>query len=248
LGIPVLVGIIISLAGLPFYRQITSGCNLMPKPFNDSNEVYFLEVIPILLTILLSISLQALVYLNVRKQVRASWRWSFGTSTNSFSLSSTDRLAKNDTSGEKAPEVEHRDSVQTNTMGVLTSTNVEAAVFWQAAFYVFVLLISWPMVVASILFARYTVDIFAFWAVFVYLAPIQGFLNCMVYIRPRVMKWRPRRCLEKRRKQQECHKARKKEVEENLELDTAWRRRLKRRRLVMRTFRKQQLLAVPLTK
>jgi len=208
----------------------------MPKPFNDSNEVYFLAVVPILLTIFLSISFQVMVYLKVRKQVRASWKWSFGISTNSaFSMSSVRSLGKKGNSKGNSEEIEvpnvqrkqnrtdRHQSGHGKSKGILTSTNVEAAVFWQAAFYVFVLMISWPMVVATILFARWTIDMFAFWAVFVFVAPVQGFLNCMVYIRPRVMEWRRQRRLQRRRRrrQEEDGMARKEEFAEHLESGNA---------------------------
>lgn len=49
---------------------------------------------------------------------------------------------------------------------------------------------------------------FAFWAAVAFIGPLQGFLNCLVFIRPRLMKWRRERQKkrEKKRKEEQRHK------------------------------------------
>ena len=48
---------------------------------------------------------------------------------------------------------------------------------------------------------------FAFWAAFAFIGPLQGFLNCLVFVRPRLMKWRRERykARAKLRKQEQRH-------------------------------------------
>jgi len=103
---------------------------------------------------------------------------------------------------EQAPKPRRKG--RSSTKSILTSTNAEAAVFWQAFFYLLIMLLTWPLLIAGILTAGN--DMFAFWATFFFFAPIQGFLKFLLYVRPRVMKWRRER--KKLRKQAEKEKLR----------------------------------------
>lgn len=49
---------------------------------------------------------------------------------------------------------------------------------------------------------------YAFWAALAFIGPLQGFLNCLVFVRPRLMKWRRERkkARAKQKKQEERHK------------------------------------------
>lgn len=64
--------------------------------------------------------------------------------------------------------------------------SLENEVLWQCVFYVCSFLISWPILIAAKTNAEYTS--FPFWAVVVTLTPIQGLNNCVVYVRPRLLR------------------------------------------------------------
>ena len=78
---------------------------------------------------------------------------------------------------------------------------LERTVFYQSIFYVMSFLISWP-----ILFAMYlaSVDVdgpYGLTATIAFVAPLQGFNNFLVYIRPKINQWRRERQKLKEKKQ-----------------------------------------------
>ena len=101
-----------------------------------------------------------------------------------------------------------RQQAKKGKKAILLSTNAEAAVFWQSAFYLLGYYICWPILIVAILNAES--QSLNFWAVLSFIAPLQGFLNCLVFVRPRIMKWR--RGQFKARKEREMKEARRREV------------------------------------
>merc|ERR1712232_314454 len=61
---------------------------------------------------------------------------------------------------------------------------------------------------------------FAFWMVLAILGPLQGFFNCLVYIRPRVAKWYRAKTLEKERKRKRLLKQQQTKVSQTVIMDT----------------------------
>ena len=79
------------------------------------------------------------------------------------------------------------------SMGVGTSNTLETQVFYQSFWYIMSFLVSWP-----ILFAMYlaSVDVGGPYGVTItiaFVAPLQGFSNFLVYIRPKVNQWKKER-------------------------------------------------------
>ncbi|CAB9503324.1 expressed unknown protein [Seminavis robusta] len=78
------------------------------------------------------------------------------------------------------------------TMGVSKASKLEQAVFWQCLFYVMAFYITWP-----ILFSVYLaslddkVRIFGLSMLVAFVAPLQGFNNFLVYIRPKLAQRAP---------------------------------------------------------
>jgi hypothetical protein len=73
------------------------------------------------------------------------------------------------------------------SFGVSKASKLEQAVFWQCSLYALAFYISWP-----ILFSVYLASIDVHGPLYLtlavaFLAPIQGFTNCLVYIRPKLM-------------------------------------------------------------
>lgn len=86
------------------------------------------------------------------------------------------------------------------SFGVGSSNSLETRVFYQSLWYVLSFLVSWP-----ILFAMYIASVdekkesFPLTITLAFLAPLQGFNNCLVYLRPKYNAWLKKR--EKKRKQ-----------------------------------------------
>jgi len=67
-------------------------------------------------------------------------------------------------------------------------------VFWQSVFYLGALYVCWPILLYSFSIKHYSKKYYVFHVVFFVCAPLQGFLNALVYFRPRFIRyWRDRR-------------------------------------------------------
>ena len=69
-----------------------------------------------------------------------------------------------------------------------TVPRVDHDVFWQAVFYLGALYVCWPILLYSFSIAQWDEKYYAFHVVFFICSPLQGFLNAMVYFRPKVVK------------------------------------------------------------
>lgn len=152
-GVPLIIGFGLALGGIPIYGPSEYGCHIT---FWDQ-PIYIVCIffaIPIGLSIILITAGMLSVYIKVRRQTRASNRYS------------------------------------------LTSTiNLERKVFWQCLSYGLAFYITWPIQYTVYLGdLDYRADKFGFTLVVAFVAPLQGFNNFLVYIRPR---WQ--RYLEKRK-------------------------------------------------
>lgn len=65
--------------------------------------------------------------------------------------------------------------------------NLERDVFHQCVFYLLSFYISWPILIVGNTIGDYRG--FGFWVVMVMVTPLQGFSNCMVYLRPRFLRY-----------------------------------------------------------
>ena len=191
LGIPLLCAFTLAFAGIPYYAPAWVGCYIVPYPYNDSQEMMGFAVFPILLTSIISTSCQIRVYLKVRSQVRTSLKWKFSKGLSKLRLNGSQ--AKFGSKGNIAAKgrKEEKKEKGRNSFAILLSTNAESAVFWQSFFYLAAYYTCWPILVVGILHP--TNPNFSFWAALAFIGPLQGFLNCLVFVRPRIMKWRRER-------------------------------------------------------
>ena len=60
--------------------------------------------------------------------------------------------------------------------------------FWQAVFYLVAVYFCWPILLGSFTIKHFDEKHYPFYVVFFICAPLQGFLNALVYFRPRVVK------------------------------------------------------------
>jgi hypothetical protein len=64
--------------------------------------------------------------------------------------------------------------------------DLEKEVFWQSVFYLSAFWISWPILIVSNV--KSDNGVYPFWVAVMLLAPIQGFSNFLVYVRPRILR------------------------------------------------------------
>jgi hypothetical protein len=74
------------------------------------------------------------------------------------------------------------------SLGVGKASKLEQAVFWQCFYYVLAFYISWPILFAVYLFSIDVTGPFGLALTVAFVAPLQGFNNFLVYIRPKLMK------------------------------------------------------------
>ena len=81
---------------------------------------------------------------------------------------------------------------QTSVRATLTpAQKMERAVFWQAVFYVCAFFVSWPVYVVGQL--NGDGQSYGLWIAIAVLTPLQGFMNSLVYFRPRYVQYRARK-------------------------------------------------------
>jgi len=83
-GCPLVVGVGLAFAGIPFYHWYVYGCHLLPPPFGELWTVMVFSVIPLGFSVLSITVSMFIVYLTVRRNARASRKWSFGVGKNSL--------------------------------------------------------------------------------------------------------------------------------------------------------------------
>jgi len=150
-GIPLIVGIVLAVAGIPFYQWYVYGCHLLPPPHGELWIVLVFAVIPLGFSVSCITVSMLVVYLTVRRNARASRKWSFGVG----------------------------------------KTSLEAKVFWQALLYTLSFYITWPIFFSVYIASTdykmgYDKGRYALPAIVSFVAPLQGFTNFLVYIRPRL--------------------------------------------------------------
>jgi hypothetical protein len=147
-----------SLFSLDLQANLFFVYHVTAVPVAENSRVIVSLVVPVApiagSIVLLTVNM-ILVYLKVRAQAAASNRWRFDshTSTNS-SLSAT-----------PAP----------------STSKMERAVFWQSLFYLAAFYLTWPLSMTAYLDQSKLDHLFRYWLALVTIAPVQGFLNAIVY-------------------------------------------------------------------
>jgi hypothetical protein len=200
LHVPALVvGFALAFAGIPLYERLQFGCYIMPPPrAEDPRNLFIFTVVPICTAIVIATVNMVLVYWAVRKQMIIARKWQFGwdarqkqqqisaaSSTRnedasfSFACRSSDFSVRrnSDVSGESFQPRRRQTAIQ----------KMERQTFWQALFYLGAFYVTWPILLVAN-FCRPAQRSYGFMLVVVIMGPLQGFLNFLVYARPRILK------------------------------------------------------------
>eukprot|EP00980_Cylindrotheca_fusiformis_P006574 scaffold1386_cov89-Cylindrotheca_fusiformis.AAC.1 len=197
LGMPVFASMCLAFGAIPFYQHIWVGCFIRPQPYAEHRAATGFTIAPIAFTTVVSTVCQIRVYLSVRATVRKALKWSMDHRIRQGSARwKSERSLNMNTDDQRSLDPRRRLCCQD---AILLQNNAESAVFWQSTFYLFVFYFCWPILVYAMLNAEN--QDFAFWAAVGAIGSMQGFLNCLVYVRPRFVQWR-----RARRKQQERHR------------------------------------------
>jgi hypothetical protein len=77
-GIPIAVGVVLAVGGIPVYDWFEYGCHLLPPPDGNMAAIWMFAVGPIGISIFAIIGCMSTVYYKVRSQSRTSKKWSLG--------------------------------------------------------------------------------------------------------------------------------------------------------------------------
>jgi hypothetical protein len=178
LHVPALVvGFALALGGIPLYQNDAWSCYIPSPALAEVNrDLLIFTVVPICTSIVIATVNMVLVYWAVRKQMIAARKWKFGGAA--IQQASASSLSRNtDLSGESFQPRRRQSVIQ----------KMERQTFWQALFYLGAFDVTVPiLLVAS--FHEGAQDSYPFILVALFLGPMQGFLNFLVYFRPRVQK------------------------------------------------------------
>jgi hypothetical protein len=210
---PVVIGVLVSIRGLPYYTTVLIICSIPPPPTMNSWDVLIkLTLFPIAFCLLSATILTAVIYISVRKTMRASQRHDFSYSSRVraskyFPNRSSTRSPVPKTLGTEFADLEPSLGAQSSRASrqparfcgsegtTMSSTSQDRALsnlFWQCFFYLAAFLISYPVWFTSLLKSESTS--YWFWIAVVVLTPLQGFLNFLVYARSRRLgPWRTQR-------------------------------------------------------
>lgn len=194
---PLMIGFGLAFGGLPFYRSTIFACHIQNPPTQKTwYPLVFLTFVPIFSAILFTTVMMIQIYLKVSMQSKRSSKWTFPN----FRLRQEPPVKTK----QRRSFVIRRES--SSNMQLSSSSNcrkstrggsLERAVFVQSLFYLFAFYFCWLFLFAAHLKAspslpgdRTSGSAYAFFVATFAIAPLQGFWNCCVYFRPRmVARW-----------------------------------------------------------
>jgi hypothetical protein len=193
-----IVGFALAFAGIPHYSNNIWGCTVPPPPMaEDYRYIVIFAVIPRGISVAIATVNTGLVYWAVRKQMIAAKKWTERSSSFVANSGASDVLSMNpDASDLSGQPGRHESVIQT----------LERQTFWRALFYLgaFYLTVPVPLIANfnETAGASYPYMLTAFT-----LAPLQGFLNFLLYARPLLKERRQVRQQALRRRQQNLNDA-----------------------------------------
>jgi hypothetical protein len=180
-----LVGFALAFGGIPFFSSVFGVCYIPPPPLiEDYRYITIFAVVPICTAIVILTVNTSMVYLAVRKQMIAARKWRISGAvqrpSNSAALGDLSMLPN-------ASGVSEEPWNRRSEMPQTVIQKMERQTFWQALFYLGAFYLTWPILLASNLNKDAGVHFPVVIIVFM-LAPLQGFLNFLLYARPRILK------------------------------------------------------------
>ena len=199
LHLPLVVGLLLALAGLPLYENCFWVCYIPPKPLADSaKNIIIFSHLPIGLAVGVTSVNMVAVYAKVRRQFAASRQWRMSHRIRVGGEG--DALAVD--SAQSAPKGifqrrweciraswEQRSSLNGSGQPQPPNTRIsmEQELFWQCLFYLGAFYISFTFLLLSQLEKqRFNKPLWVFIMIF---APLQGFWNFSTYFRPKVARY-----------------------------------------------------------
>jgi hypothetical protein len=207
----VVLGSIFALSSLPFIAPSLSGCALPPPNislFDDLGIANYstswgpflgLYIIPRYSVVIFTTYAMARIYWYIRKIQNKAAKWSFPRES----------ITTMDTA--ELPRARQRRGIvlrgRTKRVDRDKVRSLQSEVSWQSALYLFALYLSWfVQLCVSLNLDKIWTSHYNLWAFTLFVTGIQGFLNFLVYVRPRLsraisnlLQKRRRRIAEKRR-------------------------------------------------
>lgn len=204
IGIPLIVGLVVASASIPFISKSIQGCHISPPSSTvvrqldiEGNTASWgpylgLYIVPAYVVIIYTTGALLRVYLHVRKVNRNANKWRFPT----LPRRPERRVAQNGSASDTAGRGRRRST---------TSVNLQKELAIQSAMYLVALYLSWFVyLVIAVHLDKYLMSHYSLWAFVYFLIPLQGFLNSITYFRPRFVRlWAKYRKERLRKKQQE---------------------------------------------
>jgi hypothetical protein len=181
-GVPIMLGTVLSVSSTPFIQSGAVGCQLIPP-------------VPLVPTeVLRALGMQYLYWpFIVFMMVPSCVAIAYSTSIIVFMLY---RMKKVDQNAKKWILSQHNQgSNKKLRRKVTTLTKLRREVFLQCVLYLAAVYVTWLLYLTMSLEAKHTLtSYYGLWILLFFLSGIQGFLNCLVYFRPRLIrywkKWR----------------------------------------------------------
>jgi hypothetical protein len=195
LHVPALiVGFALAFGGIPLYQNHFFGCYIgvaaTPPLAEDYRDIVIFAMVPICTAIAIATVNMLLVYRAVRQQMIAARKCRVSRAVLDQEAIKKSSLPENE---DGSPSL----TINPDVSGVCIQPRkpekkretviemMERKTFWQALFYLGAFYLTWPILLASQLSLDAQI-IYPFMLVVSILAPLQGFLNFLVYARPRI--------------------------------------------------------------
>lgn len=217
-GLPITIGFALAFGGLPFYQATVYGCHIMSHPVYEPSwyPLIFFTFVPIFGSILIATVLMIRVYLEVRSKSRQASRWRFSKRFKTKDNTGADAKPREGSwlvsalsFGRRllSKGARHRDSTETANRGgsqnaspkgkkPTKKVSLEDQVFWQSCLYLGAFYLSWTLILIAFIVSSYPEGnsrLYPFYLTALILAPLQGFWNCVIYFRPRLVARHSRR-------------------------------------------------------
>lgn len=187
LGLPILVGFIFAGASLPFISRSLHGCHMTPPNaylmeavgadgFSTSWAPYLcLYIIPGFSVLIYTTGALVRVFFFVRNVSRQGNKWRFEAAVTSLHT-------KQQQQRQQSPPRRMQRRLSTSSVN-----SVQNEVFWQSAMYLSALYLAWfTQLIILVQLEKYLAGHYALWVFFSFITPLQGFMNALVYFRPRM--------------------------------------------------------------
>jgi hypothetical protein len=187
---PLIVGFALAFGGIPYYGNVFFVCYIAPPPLvEDYRYIVIFAVVPICTAIVILTFNTGLVYWAVRKQMIAARKWRIRVV---LRPNRTPSAENTNASGALSilPDASGVGEQSRNFGSEMPQTviqKMERQTFWRALFYLGAFYLTWPILIASNL-NSYVSQSFPAVITVLILAPLQGFINFLLYARPRIQR------------------------------------------------------------